>query len=103
MARRLPAHQGIFLQMEDEIASINSLIGATWGGFKACTATSGPGFALMQEAIGYAVETETPCVIINVMRGGPSTGHSTLSAQQDVMQAKYGSHGDSERFFPGSS
>ena len=96
MARMLPAHQGIFLQMEDEIASINSLIGATWGGLKACTATSGPGFSLMQEAIGYAVETETPCVIINVMRGGPSTGQPTLSAQQDVMQAKYGSHGDYE-------
>ena len=96
MADVMPKHQGIFIQMEDEIASVAALIGASWGGMKACTATSGPGFSLMQEGIGYAAETETPCVIINVMRGGPSTGQPTLSAQQDVMQAKYGSHGDYE-------
>jgi len=87
---------GSFLQMEDEIASIAAVLGATWGGKKACTATSGPGFSLMQENIGYAVETETPCVIINVMRGGPSTGQPTVSSQQDVMQARFGSHGDYE-------
>ncbi len=96
MSRELPKHDGIFIQMEDEIASISGIIGAAWGGLKSCTATSGPGFSLMQEGIGYAAETETPCVIINVMRGGPSTGQPTLSAQQDVMQAKYGSHGDYE-------
>ena len=96
MARELPLHGGVFMQMEDEIASINSVIGAVWGGVKACTATSGPGFSLMQEGIGYAAETETPCVIINVMRGGPSTGQPTISSQQDVMQARYGSHGDYE-------
>jgi 2-oxoglutarate ferredoxin oxidoreductase subunit alpha len=96
MSLRLPRVQGTFMQMEDEIASISAIIGATWGGLKACTATSGPGFSLMQEGIGYAVVTETPCVIINVMRGGPSTGQPTLSAQQDVMQAKHGSHGDYE-------
>ncbi|MEW6265161.1 MAG: 2-oxoacid:acceptor oxidoreductase subunit alpha [Thermodesulfobacteriota bacterium] len=96
MSRRLPEHGGIFMQMEDEIASISAVIGAAWGGLKACTATSGPGFSLMQEGLGYAAETETPCVIINVMRGGPSTGQPTLSAQQDVLQAKYGSHGDYE-------
>jgi len=96
MSVELPKHQGIFIQMEDEIASINTVIGAAWGGFKACTATSGPGFSLMQEGIGYAAITETPCVIFNVQRGGPATGQPTLSAQQDVMQAKYGSHGDYE-------
>lgn len=96
MARDLPAAGGVFMQMEDEIASIAAVVGAAWGGAKACTATSGPGFSLMQEGIGYAAETETPCVIINVQRGGPSTGQPTLSAQQDVMQARYGSHGDYE-------
>lgn len=96
MSWELPKHDGIFIQMEDEIASISAIIGAAWGGLKSCTATSGPGFSLMQEGIGYAAETETPCVIINIMRGGPSTGQPTLSAQQDVMQAKYGSHGDYE-------
>ena len=96
MARDMPRHQGTFIQMEDEIASMAAVVGATWGGVKAMTATSGPGFSLMQEGIGYAAETETPCVIINVQRGGPSTGQPTLSAQQDVMQAKYGSHGDYE-------
>jgi 2-oxoglutarate ferredoxin oxidoreductase subunit alpha len=96
MAVEMPRNHGIFIQMEDEIASIAALIGASWGGRKACTATSGPGFSLMQEGIGYAAETETPCVVINVMRGGPSTGQPTLPAQQDVLQAKYGSHGDYE-------
>ncbi len=96
MAVEMPLCGGNFLQMEDEIGSIAAVIGATWGGVKACTATSGPGFSLMQENIGYAVETETPCVIINVMRGGPSTGQPTVSSQQDVMQARYGSHGDYE-------
>ena len=96
MSRELSKQNGVFIQMEDEIASISAVIGAVWGGVKACTATSGPGFSLMQEGIGYAAETETPCVIIDVMRGGPSTGQPTKSAQQDVMQAKYGSHGDYE-------
>jgi len=96
MSLRLPDYQGTFIQMEDEIASISTIIGAAWGGQKTCTATSGPGYSLMQEGIGYAAVTETPCVIINVMRGGPATGQPTLSAQQDVMQAKYGSHGDYE-------
>ena len=96
MALRMPQAGGIFIQMEDEIASVNSLIGAAWGGKKAMTATSGPGYSLMQEGIGYAAATQTPCVVVNVMRGGPSTGQPTLSSQQDVYQAKYGSHGDYE-------
>jgi len=96
MSHELAKNKGVFIQMEDEIASISAVIGATWGGFKACTATSGPGFSLMQEGIGYAAETETPVVVIDVMRGGPSTGQPTKSSQQDVMQAKYGSHGDYE-------
>jgi 2-oxoglutarate ferredoxin oxidoreductase subunit alpha len=82
--------------MEDEIASICTALGAAWGGAKACTATSGPGFTLKQEGIGWAAETDTPIVVINVMRGGPSTGQPTSPSQQDVMQAKYGSHGDYE-------
>ena len=96
MSQRMPEIGGIFLQMEDEIASINAIIGAAWGGKKAMTATSGPGYSLMQEGIGYAASTQTPCVIVNVMRGGPSTGQPTMSSQQDVYQAKYGSHGDYE-------
>ncbi len=96
MAAEMPRCNGGFVQMEDEIGSIGAVIGAVWGGVKACTATSGPGFSLMQEGIGYAVETETPCVIIDVMRGGPSTGQPTGSSQQDIMQARYGSHGDYE-------
>ncbi len=96
MAHEMPGCNGSFVQMEDEIGSISAIMGAVWGGKKACTATSGPGFSLMQEGIGYAVETETPCVIINVMRGGPSTGQPTVSSQQDIMQARYGSHGDYE-------
>jgi 2-oxoglutarate ferredoxin oxidoreductase subunit alpha len=96
MSRLLPQHRGVFLQMEDEIASICTSLGAAWGGAKACTATSGPGFTLMQEGIGWAAETDTPIVVIDVMRGGPATGQPTSSSQQDVMQARYGSHGDYE-------
>ncbi|MDR1946328.1 MAG: 2-oxoacid:acceptor oxidoreductase subunit alpha [Desulfovibrio sp.] len=96
MAARLPEAGGIFIQMEDELASVNAMIGAAWGGLKPMTATSGPGFCLMQEGIGYACVTQTPGVIVNVMRGGPSTGQPTLSSQQDVYQARYGSHGDYE-------
>ena len=94
LAQRLPKAGGVFLQMEDEIACISAVVGASWGGVKSMTATSGPGFSLMQEAIGYAAMSETPIVIVNVMRGGPSTGQPTRAAQGDVMQTKYGSHGD---------
>jgi 2-oxoglutarate ferredoxin oxidoreductase subunit alpha len=94
LALRMPEEGGAFLQMEDEIASISACIGASWAGAKAMTATSGPGFSLMQESIGYAAMTETPVVIVDVMRGGPSTGLPTMVGQGDVMQAKYGSHGD---------
>ena len=87
---------GKFIQMEDEIASACAVVGARWGGVKAMTATSGPGFTLMQETIGYAAVTETPVVIVNVQRGGPSTGQPTMSSQQDIYQTKYGSHGDYE-------
>ncbi|HUT69435.1 MAG TPA: 2-oxoacid:acceptor oxidoreductase subunit alpha [Desulfatiglandales bacterium] len=85
---------GVFMQMEDEIGSICSMIGAVWAGAKAMTATSGPGFSLMQEAIGYAAITETPLVIIDIQRAGPGTGQSTKVASGDLMQAKWGSHGD---------
>jgi len=94
LARRLTGTDGVFLQMEDEIACISAVIGASWGGMKSMTATSGPGFSLMQEAIGYAAMSETPVVIVNVMRGGPSTGQPTRASQGDVMQTKWGSHGD---------
>ncbi len=96
MARMLPQHCGVFMQMEDEIASICAALGAAWGGAKACTATSGPGFTLKQEGIGWGAVTDTPVVVIDVMRGGPATGQPTSPSQQDVMQAKYGSHGDYE-------
>ena len=96
LAQRMPEVGGIYVQMEDEIASIAAVIGASYAGLKAMTATSGPGFSLMQENIGLAVMTEAPCVIVDVMRGGPSTGQPTLPGQQDVMQAKWGSHGDYE-------
>jgi 2-oxoglutarate ferredoxin oxidoreductase subunit alpha len=96
MARRLPQIGATYIQMEDEIASIAAVLGASYAGLKAMTATSGPGFSLMQENIGLAVMTETPCVIVDVMRGGPSTGQPTMAGQQDVMQAKWGSHGDYE-------
>ncbi len=94
MAEELPKRGGVFIQMEDEIAAMSAVIGAALGGVKAITATSGPGFSLKQEAIGYACEAEVPCVIVNIMRGGPSTGMPTLPAQADVMQAKWGTHGD---------
>jgi 2-oxoglutarate ferredoxin oxidoreductase subunit alpha len=96
MSRRLPEVGGAYIQMEDEIASMAAVIGASYAGAKAMTATSGPGFSLMQENIGLAAMTETPCVVVNVMRAGPSTGQPTKTGQQDVMQAKWGSHGDYE-------
>ncbi len=92
LSNRLPQIGGVCVQMEDEIASLGAVIGASWAGVKAMTATSGPGFSLMQENIGYAVMTETPCVIVDVMRVGPSTGQATLASQGDVYQARYGSH-----------
>jgi 2-oxoglutarate/2-oxoacid ferredoxin oxidoreductase subunit alpha len=94
LSRELPKLGGKFIQMEDEIASIAAVIGGSVGGLKAMTATSGPGFSLMQENIGYAVVAEIPCVIVNVMRTGPSTGLPTSPAQGDVMQARWGTHGD---------
>jgi 2-oxoglutarate ferredoxin oxidoreductase subunit alpha len=94
MAVRLREIGGVFIQMEDEIASISAVIGASWAGAKAMTATSGPGFSLMQESIGYAAFTETPCVIVDVQRAGPCTGQATRVGSGDVMQAKWGSHGD---------
>lgn len=96
MARRLPRVKGTYIQMEDEIGSIAAVIGAAWGGAKSMTATSGPGFSLMMENYGYAVMTETPCVIVNIQRTGPSTGQPTLGAQGDMMQARWGTHGDFE-------
>jgi 2-oxoglutarate ferredoxin oxidoreductase subunit alpha len=95
-ARIMPKIGGACIQMEDEIASIGAVIGAAWTGAKAMTTTSGPGFSLMQENIGYACMTETPCVIVNVQRSGPSTGQPTEAAQGDVMQARWGTHGDHE-------
>jgi 2-oxoglutarate ferredoxin oxidoreductase subunit alpha len=95
-AARIPKVGGTFIQMEDELAASITLIGAVWGGAKAFTVTSGPGFSLMMEHIGYAVMTETPCVFVDVQRGGPSTGLPTLPAQGDMMQARWGSHGDYE-------
>ncbi|NLE99487.1 MAG: 2-oxoacid:acceptor oxidoreductase subunit alpha [Anaerolineales bacterium] len=94
LARRLPQIGGWFIQMEDEIASLAAAIGASLGGVKAMTATSGPGFSLMQEHIGYAAMAEIPCVIVDVQRLGPSTGRPTSPSQGDVMQARWGAHGD---------
>jgi len=94
LARRLPQVGGFFIQMEDEIASIAAVIGASVGGAKAMTATSGPGFSLMQENIGYAAMAEIPCLIVDVQRLGPSTGRPTSPSQGDVMQARWGTHGD---------
>ncbi|MFW5785971.1 MAG: 2-oxoacid:acceptor oxidoreductase subunit alpha [bacterium] len=94
LSERLPKARGKFIQMEDEIASVCAIIGASLTGQKAMTATSGPGFSLMQEALGYAVMAEIPCVIVNVMRGGPSTGLPTQASQGDVNQARWGTHGD---------
>ncbi|NHI83230.1 MAG: 2-oxoacid:acceptor oxidoreductase subunit alpha [Candidatus Thorarchaeota archaeon] len=96
MAKRLPEVGGTYLQMEDEIGAISAIVGASWGGMLSMTATSGPGFSLMQENIGYAIMTETPCVIIDVQRAGPSTGQATKVAQGDFMQARWGTHGDHE-------
>ncbi|CAB49429.1 2-oxoacid:acceptor oxidoreductase subunit alpha [Pyrococcus abyssi] len=94
MALYMPLVDGVVIQMEDEIASIAAIIGASWAGAKAMTATSGPGFSLMQENIGYAVMTETPIVVVDVQRGGPSTGQPTLPSQGDIMQSIWGTHGD---------
>jgi 2-oxoglutarate ferredoxin oxidoreductase subunit alpha len=95
-AARIPTVGGIFIQLEDELASSIAILGAAWAGAKTFTVTSGPGFSLMMEHIGLAAMTETPCVIVNVQRGGPSTGLPTLPGQADMMQARWGSHGDYE-------
>jgi 2-oxoglutarate ferredoxin oxidoreductase subunit alpha len=94
MSERLPVVGGTYIQMEDELASMNAVLGASWAGVKAMTATSGPGFSLMMENLGLGIMLETPCVLVNVQRGGPSTGLPTLVGQGDMMQARYGSHGD---------
>jgi len=94
MSRQLPEAGGVFIQMEDELGSLGAVIGASLAGVKSMTATSGPGFSLMQEHISFACMAEVPCVIVNVMRGGPSTGLPTLPSQGDVMQARWGAHGD---------
>lgn len=93
MALRLPQVGGVYIQMEDEIASMNAVLGASWAGVKAMTATSGPGFSLMMENLGLGVMLETPCVLVNVQRAGPSTGLPTMVGQGDMMQARWGSHG----------
>ena len=94
MSERLPLVDGVFIQMEDELGSMNAVLGASWAGKKSMTATSGPGFSLMMENLGLGIMLETPCVLVNVQRGGPSTGLPTLVSQGDMMQARYGSHGD---------
>jgi 2-oxoglutarate ferredoxin oxidoreductase subunit alpha len=96
MSVRLPQVAGNYMQMEDELASMNAVLGASWAGVKSMTATSGPGFSLMMENLGLGIMLETPCVLVNVQRGGPSTGLPTLVGQQDMMQARWGSHGDYE-------
>jgi 2-oxoglutarate ferredoxin oxidoreductase subunit alpha len=96
MSVRLPQVGGVYIQMEDELASMNAILGASWAGVKSMTATSGPGFSLMMENLGLGIMLETPCVLVNVQRGGPSTGLPTLVGQQDMMQARWGSHGDYE-------
>lgn len=96
LAILLPKYGGSFVQMEDEIAALGAIIGASWSGLKVMTSTSGPGFSLMQENLGYAHMTETPIVIVDVQRGSPSTGQPTMAAQGDMMQTKWGSHGDYE-------
>jgi len=96
ISERFPQVGGIFIQMEDEMGSMAAVVGAAWGGAKAMTVTSGPGFSLMMENIGLAAMLETPCVVVNVQRGGPSTGLPTLPGQADMMQARWGSHGDYE-------
>lgn len=94
LSMKLPQVDGTFIQMEDEIASLGAVVGASLAGVKAMTATSGPGFSLMQENLGFGIIAEVPCVIVNVMRGGPSTGLPTFPSQSDVMQARWGTHGD---------
>ncbi len=96
MSVRMPQMGGVYIQMEDELASMNAILGASWAGIKSMTATSGPGFSLMMENLGLGIMLETPCVLVNVQRGGPSTGLPTLVGQQDMMQARWGSHGDYE-------
>jgi 2-oxoglutarate ferredoxin oxidoreductase subunit alpha len=96
MSVRLPQVNGVYIQMEDELASMNAILGASWAGVKSMTATSGPGFSLMMENLGLGIMLETPCVLVNVQRGGPSTGLPTMVGQQDMMQARWGSHGDYE-------
>jgi 2-oxoglutarate ferredoxin oxidoreductase subunit alpha len=96
VSRRFPLIGGIFIQMEDELASMNAILGASWGGVKSMSCTSGPGFSLMMENFGLGIMLETPCVLVNVQRGGPSTGLPTLPGQADMMQARWGSHGDYE-------
>jgi len=96
IARRFPFMGGTFIQMEDELASMAAIIGASWTGTNSMTVTSGPGFSLMMENIGLAAMMETPCVVVNVQRGGPSTGLPTMVGQADMMQARWGSHGDYE-------
>jgi len=96
ISRRFPMMGGTFIQMEDELASMAAVVGASWTGTKALTVTSGPGFSLMMENIGLAAMMETPCVVVNVQRGGPSTGLPTMVGQADMMQARWGSHGDYE-------
>ena len=93
MAERLPHMGGFFIQMEDEIAAMAAILGASWGGMKSMTATSGPGFSLMMENLGLGIMTETPCVVVNMQRAGPSTGLPTYVGQGDMMQARWGSHG----------
>jgi 2-oxoglutarate ferredoxin oxidoreductase subunit alpha len=96
MSERLPQVGGVCIQMEDEMASMSAVLGASWAGMKAMTATSGPGFSLMMENLGLGVMLETPCVVVNIQRSGPSTGLPTLVAQGDMMQARWGSHGSYE-------
>ena len=96
ISRRFPMMGGTFIQMEDELASMAAVVGASWTGTKSMTVTSGPGFSLMMENIGLAAMMETPCVVVDVQRGGPSTGLPTMVGQADVMQARWGSHGDYE-------
>jgi 2-oxoglutarate ferredoxin oxidoreductase subunit alpha len=96
MSERLPEVGGMYIQMEDEIASMNAVLGASWAGVKAMTATSGPGFSLMMENLGLGLMLETPCVLVNIQRAGPSTGLPTLTGQGDMMQARWGSHGPYE-------
>ena len=96
VSRRFPLLGGLFIQMEDELASMAAILGASWGGAKSMSCTSGPGFSLMMENFGLGIMLETPCVLVNVQRGGPSTGLPTLPGQADMMQARWGSHGDYE-------